>query len=156
MRRLVFDNYQCPVSSKVLAMDHNVVVGIMIKTVDHCVWQHSRVGSGPHGDVCKSRWEPHTITQHIVLRLKDDQINSSVWLKTGNVFRLLRFNYSSSWSREETYNNGIYNCWMLWLFIVQNKNREDNRFTLNLRGLMMMIVVENISWNISVWNFIFD
>ena len=40
------------------------------------------------------------------------------------------------------------------IIAVKKKSREDHRFTQNF-GLMMMIV-ENIPWNISVWKVIFN
>ena len=33
---------------------------------------------------------------------------------------------------------------------------KDHRFEYNLHSPMMMIVMENIPWNIYVWNVIFD
>ena len=43
-----------------------------------------------------------------------------------------------------------------WFSIKKQKSwNKDHRFTWNLHGLMMMIV-ESIPWNISVWNAIFD
>ena len=47
-------------------------------------------------------------------------------------------------------------CWLKECYRIGKKqNHEDHRFTSNLHGLMMMIV-ENIPWNISVCNVTFD